>query len=172
MLEELNGMNGPSPRIAIACAIARIKVILKQDPEINQIIFSCDEHDHTKIGTNIFKVNDDVKKMISTNLMALQDFDPREYTRTHDEIDNMENKVLLRLCEYVDRVKAERIIELERRVKELNTVVNDLNAIIACFPEESNGAKRIRELENKLEKELEELQSNKKKRARCRDGSL
>lgn len=58
-------------RRAIDLSLSNVRNILREHPEIDNVVFASDETDKTKIGSGIFKVHDSVKKYISEQLHEL-----------------------------------------------------------------------------------------------------
>ena len=77
-------------RKALDASIDRIKIILRDNPQLTDIVFSCDASDNTKIGTNIFKLPDACVNQISTKLFDLQFFNATDFDKTHEDVDKVE----------------------------------------------------------------------------------
>ena len=84
-------LDKPYSKKAIDLAIERLVVILQNVPSIDTIVYSCDEHDSSIVGTNIFKdsIGEDVVKYMS---MLLRSVPSRvgASTFTHERITKME----------------------------------------------------------------------------------
>lgn len=65
--------------LAINASVDRLKMILKQNPNIDTIFFSANEDDRTKIGFKIFTLPPKVVDYISKKLMDLKSFNPNEF---------------------------------------------------------------------------------------------
>jgi hypothetical protein len=77
-------------RKAMDASIDRIKIILRDNPQYTDIVFSCDANNNKKIGTNIFKLPDACINYISAKLFELQFFDAADFHKTHEDVDKVE----------------------------------------------------------------------------------
>lgn len=63
-------------RLAIDHSFEHVKLILRDHPNITHIIFSCSSKDHSRIGSNIFDIAEEVVSYISEKIQSLSTFDP------------------------------------------------------------------------------------------------
>ena len=102
---------------AIRNAIDRVKRILIKDPSLTMVVFSCDTDDHTKIGSNIFKVCDEAILFISKAIRKLYAFkrtDEKQTVPTHDELDAIDENLLIHAKLYE---KIGHLVQENRRLK-------------------------------------------------------
>lgn len=81
-------------QIAIECALDRIRLVLKEQPEISEVIFSSSTDDDTKIGSSIFRIDEKIVNYISVKLFELEQFDRNNFDKTHASIDSRERVLI------------------------------------------------------------------------------
>lgn len=67
----------------------RIRTILHNDTEIDQIIFSCSSGDPTRIGTSIFQLPEKIVSYISDGIAALAD-ESSDDIKSHETLNRLE----------------------------------------------------------------------------------
>ena len=104
-------------RLAIDHAVDHIKVILRDQPNITQVVFSCCKTDPSRIGSKIFNVADVVINYISDRLAALSQFDDSAL-KGHSEIEKLD-MVLVPYAELhrSNALKSRQINALTERVR-------------------------------------------------------
>jgi len=70
-------------------SLERIRTILHNDPEIDQIIFSCSSDDPTRIGTSIFQLPEKIVSYISDGIAALAN-DSGDDIKSHETLNRLE----------------------------------------------------------------------------------
>ena len=74
----------------IDASMDHVKVILRDNPTLTDIVFSCDAEDNKKLGTNIFSPHDKCLNYISAELFKLESFDASTFHKTHEGVDRLE----------------------------------------------------------------------------------
>ena len=102
--------------VAINIAFGRIKCILVEyQDEIDTIVFSCDQNDHSNIGTNTFRVNENVIQIISRKIQDLGSFDQTiDLEHSQSMLDDAENSLKHKVIEQYDRENTELKTELRK----------------------------------------------------------
>lgn len=85
--DEANKMT----QLAIDCAFDRICLVLQEQPEISEIIFSSNKDDDKKIGSSRFDIKKTIVDYISNKIFELEYFDRTNFKNTHASIDSKEH---------------------------------------------------------------------------------
>ena len=101
-------------RLAIDNSIERVRRILHDDSTLTEVMFSCDAASPNKIGSRIFRIDEEVVQYISNKLQELQDYDRVKVPKTHDIIDANEAVLMIHAKLH------QRIADLENELKTVN----------------------------------------------------
>lgn len=81
-------------QIAIDCALDRLRLVLKEQGEISEVIFSSSQDDHRKIGSSIFQIEEKIVDYISNKILELENFERTNFDKTHASIDARERVLI------------------------------------------------------------------------------
>ena len=133
-------------KTTIDIAFDNIRRVLRENPNIHTVLFSCDANDSTMIGQGIFKVCDNVIQYISENLMRLC-----HLSITPDDIAPKTERVSISMCNRIEALETKNAMlqQLVKKTYEKRRKTEErLKELVKNFEELENSDREERKEKN------------------------